>query len=165
PWYSRTVEGPAWRLVNERPAHLLPPGYDDWNALVDAAMADVIAEISSNGGLEKFTWGAYAELRIDHPLSSFVPALAWLTDPPVRQASGEFSNMPRIAAGSWGASERMVVSPGREENGIFQMPSGQSGHPLSPYYNKGHENWVRGTKTPFLPGEAKWILEFQPDDS
>ena len=163
PWYSRTVEGPAWRLVSQRPAHLLPPGYDDWDALVDAAMTDVMEEISTNGGLDQFTWGAYAELLIDHPLSAFVPALARLTDPPRQQAAGEFSNMPRIAAGSWGASERMVVSPGYEENGIFQMPTGQSGHPLSPYYNQGHANWVNGTRSPFLPGAARWSLEFRPD--
>ena len=72
-----------------------------------------------------------------------------------------FSNMPRISAGAYGASERMVVSPGHEENGIFQMPSGQSGHPLSPYFNKGHENWVSGKRTPFLPGPAEWTLVFQ----
>jgi penicillin amidase len=163
PWYSRTVEGPVWRLANLRPDHLLPPGYEDWDALFNQAMEDVLLEISDSGGLPSFTWGAYSELIVEHPLSAFVPGLGWLTDPPVAQTAGEFGNMPRIAAGRWGASERMVVSPGHEENGIFQMPSGQSGHPLSPYYNKGHENWVKGTKTPFLPGDTKWTLVFQPE--
>lgn len=162
PWYSRTVEGPTWRLIEARPAHLLPPGYDSWDSLVDLAMDDVREEIAENGGLEKYTWGAYTELAIDHPMSAFVPGLGILTDTPKQQAPGEFSNMPRIGAGAYGASERMVVSPGHEENGIFQMPSGQSGHPLSPYFNKGHENWVSGTRSPFLPGPAEWTLGFQP---
>ena len=162
PWYSRTVEGPAWRLVNERPVHLLPPAYDDWNALINSAMDDVLEEIDAGGGLQAYTWGAYSELLVVHPLSAFVPGLGWLTDPPRWQTPGEFANMPRIGAGNFGASQRMVVSPGHEDNGIFQMPSGQSGHPLSPFYNKGHEDWVNGVRSPFLPGPAKWTLLFQP---
>ena len=165
PWYSRTVEGPVWRLIDARPEHLLPPNYRSWNGLIDAAMQDVLEEIADGGGLEAYTWGAYTELRIDHPLSAFVPGLGILTDTPHEPAPGEFGNMPRIGAGRFGASQRMVVSPGHEENGIFQMPSGQSGHPLSPYFNKGHNNWVSGTKSPFLPGLPAWTLEFHPLDS
>ncbi|MGB7451413.1 MAG: penicillin acylase family protein [Lysobacterales bacterium] len=162
PWYSRTVEGPAWRLVSERPEHLLPPGYDDWNALINSAMDDVLEEIDDSGGLQAYTWGAYTELAIVHPLSAFVPGLGLLTDTPRQQTPGEFSNMPRIGAGDYGASQRMVVSPGHEEDGIFQMPSGQSGHPLSPYFNKGHENWVKGVKSPFRPAPEEWTLLFEP---
>lgn len=162
PWYSRTAEGPVWRLINERPRHLLPPGYEDWNSVLAAAMDDVLQEVDQNGGLEAYTWGAYTELAIDHPMSAFVPGLGWLTDTPHEQTAGEFGHMPRIGAGGIGASERMVVSPGHEENGFFHMPSGQSGHPLSPYFNKGHQNWVKGAKSPFLPGETRWSLVFTP---
>ena len=162
PWYSRTSEGPAWRLVETRPERLLPPGYESWDELIESAMDDVQKEITGNGGLQEYTWGNYSELVIEHPLSAFVPGLGLLTDIPGQQAPGEFSNMPRIGAGRWGASERMVVSPGHEENGIFQMPSGQSSHPLSPYFNKGHENWISGKRSPFLPGTTKWTLVFQP---
>lgn len=161
PWYSRTSEGPAWRLIEARPGNLLPAGYENWDALINSAMDAVLDEITESGGLPAYTWGAYTELAIAHPLSAFVPGLGFLTDAPRQQTPGEFSNMPRIAAGDWGASERMVVSPGHEENGIFQMPSGQSGHPLSPYYNKGHENWVNGVRSPFLPGPVKWTLVFK----
>ena len=34
------------------------------------------------------------------------------------------------------------------------MPGGQSGQPLSPFFLAGHEVWVRGERTPFLPGPA-----------
>jgi penicillin amidase len=46
----------------------------------------------------------------------------------------------------------MAVSPGREHAGLFHMPGGQSGHPLSPFYSVGHEDWVRGLASPLLPG-------------
>ena len=37
------------------------------------------------------------------------------------------SNMPRVQGVDFGASERMVVEPGHEQDGIFEMPTGQSG--------------------------------------
>ena len=57
----------------------------------------------------------------------------------------------------------MVVSPGREELGFFHMPAGQSGHPLSPFYGKGHAAWVKGEPTPFLPGPAVHTLRLEPE--
>jgi penicillin amidase len=65
---------------------------------------------------------------------------------------------PRVASGAVGASERMVVSPGREAEGIMHMPTGQSGHPLSPFYANSHGAWVEGRPTPFLPGPARHTL-------
>ena len=44
----------------------------------------------------------------------------------------------------------------------MNLPAGQSGHPLSPYYGAGHDDWLKGIPTPFLPQETKWKLEFRP---
>ena len=70
--------------------------------------------------------------------------------------------MPRVQGVSNGASERFVVSPGHEAEGIFHMPGGQSGHPLSPFYRAGHAAWVRGEPTPFLPGKTEYAITLQP---
>jgi penicillin amidase len=56
----------------------------------------------------------------------------------------------------------MIVSPGRETEGIMHMPTGQSGHPLSPYYRNSHEAWVTGEATPFLPGATEHTLTLTP---
>jgi penicillin amidase len=42
------------------------------------------------------------------------------------------------------------------------MPGGQSGHPWSPFYRAGHEAWVRGEPTPFLPGLTQYTLTLHP---
>ena len=76
------------------------------------------------------------------------PCEAFVTPEPLPGAG----QMPRVQSPGFGASMRMVVSPGREEEGLFHMPGGQSGHPLSPNYLKGHDAWARGEPTPFLPG-------------
>jgi len=55
-----------------------------------------------------------------------------------------------------------VVSPGHEEAGIFEMPVGESGHPLSPHYRDGQAAWQEGSPTPFLPGPAVDVLKLVP---
>ena len=70
--------------------------------------------------------------------------------------------MPRVQGPDTGASERMVVAPGHEADGIVHMPGGQSGHPLSSYWGAGHEDWVQGNATPFLPGESRHTMTLQP---
>ena len=62
------------------------------------------------------------------------------------------AGMPRFQTPFIGASQRMAVSPGREEQGYFHMPGGQSGHPFSPHYRDANPAWVRGEATPFVPG-------------
>ena len=71
-------------------------------------------------------------------------------------------HMPRVQQASFGASERFAVSPGREDEGYFHMPGGQSGHPLSPFYRAGHEDWAEGEPTPFLPGTTRHRLTLSP---
>jgi penicillin amidase len=70
--------------------------------------------------------------------------------------------MPRVQSPSNGASERFVVSPGHEAEGIFHMPGGQSAHPMSPYFRAGHSAWVRGEPAPFLPGKPEHELRLTP---
>ena len=72
------------------------------------------------------------------------------------------TDMPRVQGPAVGASERFAVSPGREAEGYFHMPGGESAHPLSPYYRAGHAAWVRGEPTPFLPGPTQHTLELKP---
>jgi penicillin amidase len=69
--------------------------------------------------------------------------------------------MPRVQRTSNGASERMVVTPGQEADGIFHMPAGQSGHPLSPYYDRGHRDWVEGRPSRVMPGPTQWRMTLE----
>jgi penicillin amidase len=56
----------------------------------------------------------------------------------------------------------MAVSPGFEDRGYFHMPGGQSGHPRSPFFHAGHDDWVAGRPTPFLPGKTVHALVLRP---
>lgn len=156
------IESTAWPLLQQRPAHLLPRRFATWNALLEDAAREVRDELSAAGPLAARTWGERNTAHICHPLASAIPLFGerLLCMPPDR-LDGD-ANMPRVAAPAFGASERMVVSPGHEADGIIHMPGGQSGHPLSPFWGAGHEDWVHGTATPFLPGETEHRLTLRP---
>lgn len=156
-------EDSLWRLVDERPAHLIgtggPGSESELLAAVDAVMGHLADEVGSDP--ELWTWGRRNTLRMRHPLSRAVPQLAsWLDMAPV-ELPGD-SLMPRVQSATFGASERFAVSPGRESDGYFHMPGGQSGHPLSPHYRAGHADWAAGRTTPFLPGVTATTLTLVP---
>ena len=155
-------EGPLWRLASERPTHLLDPRFDHWQEQFLAAADAVLDELLEDGGeLAERTWGARNQVRVRHPLSRFIPFSERWLDMPTTALPGD-RDMPRVQGITHGASQRMVVSPGREEEGFFHMPTGQSGHPLSPHYGDGHRAWMEGQPTSFLPGPAVHTLTLQP---
>jgi penicillin amidase len=151
-----------WRLVTERPKHFLDPEFESWDQQLLAAVDQLIAYFSAtDAALAEQTWGRRNLADIRHPLSRALPFAARWLDMPAEPLPGD-THMPRFQAPAEGASMRLVVSPGREQKGIFHMPTGQSGHPLSPHYRDGHAAWVKGEPTPFLPGPPEHALVLNP---
>jgi penicillin amidase len=159
----RRREGPIWRIVSERPPHLLDARYNTWNDMLVDTIDSTIDEVLRDhpGDLEDRRWSEFNVTAFRHPLSAAIPFLGRWLDMPRNEIPGDLYT-PRMAWGSVGASERMVVSPGREAEGIMHMPTGQSGHPLSPFYANSHDAWVKGESTPFLPGRAEHWLTLVP---
>lgn len=159
----RRREGPIWKMVTEKPQHLLDPQYATWDEMILSTVDAVIDEARKDrpGGLADRTWSEYNITAYRHPLSAAVPWIARWLDMPMRPLAGDLYTI-QVHSGSLGASERMVVSPGHEAEGIMHMPTGQSGHPLSPFYSNSHEAWVNGDPTPFLPGPAEHTLTLTP---
>ncbi len=160
---SNQFEAPLWSLVTERPVHMLPARYANWQALLVEAVRTNIAWFNDNyeGSLAERTWGELNTASIQHPLSRAVPALSKWLDMPREPLSGDH-DLPKAQGPDFGASERFSVSPGDEANGLMHMPTGQSGHPLSEFYRQGHDDWVHGRPTPYLPGETRYTLTLTP---
>jgi penicillin amidase len=156
-------EAAAWALVTQRPVHLLDPKYHTWDEALLASVDTLLDyyDKQTGGNLPARTWGERNTTHIGHPLSGAVPLLGRWLDVPPRQLPGD-QDMPRVQGAGFGASERLVVSPGHEEEGFFHMPVGQSGHPMSPFYQAGHTAWEEGKPTPFLPGKAEHTLKLVP---
>jgi penicillin amidase len=160
---SNQFEAPLWTMLEQNPVHLLSTEYGSWRELLIAAVDANLEYYGDNYAdpLSQRTWGERNTAAIQHPISRAVPFLARWLDMPRDLLSGD-SNMPRAQGTGFGASERFAVAPGDEENGYLHMPAGQSGHPLSDFYRRGHDDWVAGRATPFLPGDAVHTLTLTP---
>jgi penicillin amidase len=160
----RRREGPIWKMVTGKPQHLLDPQYATWDEMILSTVDTVIEEAKKDRSapLSDRKWSEYNVIAYRHPLSPALPSFIsrWL-DMPKRALAGDMYTI-QVHSGSLGASERMVVSPGHEAEGIMHMPTGQSGHPLSPFYANSHEAWVNGDATPFLPGPTEHSLTLTP---
>ncbi|WP_062354922.1 penicillin acylase family protein [Pseudoxanthomonas mexicana] len=159
------LEGAVWPLLEQRPAHLLSRRYQSWDALLEDAAKEVRDDLAGQGPLAERRWGERNTAKICHPLANALPAfLKPKLCMPGEPLAGDGA-MPRVQGPAFGASERMVVSPGHEADGIIHMPGGQSGHPMSPFWGAGHDDWVHGRPTPFLPGATTHTLTLRPSNT
>ncbi len=160
------AEAPLWQLVSRRPPQAHDRRHAGWDEQLLAAVDAVIAGEPPEEGAEPLplserTLGEANQASIRHLFSRAVPILSGWLDMPAEPLPGDVY-MPRVQRPSYGASQRMVVSPGHEDEAIFHMPGGQSGHPMSPHYRDSHAAWVAGEPTPLLPGESVNTLVLKP---
>ncbi len=162
--YTRLLrgEGPVWQLVTERPPHLLDPKYKTWDEAILSTVDAVIAQLTEGGrSLADRTWGEANTAEIRHPLAGAISFFGQYLNMPGDALPGDVYT-PRASTPRTGPSERMAVSPGREHEGILHVPTGQSGHPLSPHYGDQYRAWLLGEPTPFMPGPAVHTLTLTP---
>ena len=162
--YTRSLrgEGPVWQLVTARPAHLLDPRYKTWDDWMLAAVDQAIGDLTADGRrLADRSWGEANGAQFLHPLASAIPFFGRYMNMPDDPLPGD-TYTPRAQAPRTGPSERMAVSPGREHEGILHIPTGQSGHPLSPHYGDQYRAWLNGEASPFLPGPATSTMMLTP---
>lgn len=162
-WFQS--EEPLRRILEERPSNLLPPSADR-AATWDAFLREELRAAASDGGaspgsLAERTWGLQNRSWIRHPLSLAAPIVGSVLDLP-REAQSGAAWAVRVQTPSFGASQRLVVSPGHEEDGLLHMPAGQSGHFLSRHYSDGQEDWRLGRPTPLLAGPPVSTLRLVP---
>ena len=159
-------EDSLWQIITTHPQNLLNSRYENWDEQLLASLDKAVAHVARECGvtverLQQCTWGRRNTLDMTHPLAAQIPLLGRFLAMSHEPLPGD-GDMPRVQGRAFGASERFSVSPGREKDGYFHMPGGQSGHPLSPFFGAGHEAWARGEPTPFLPGATQYTLTLTP---
>jgi penicillin amidase len=162
--FSRALrsEGPLWQLVTARPRHLLDSRHASWEAQLLAAVDAAIADLTSdNRRLADRSWGEANRAVVTHPLGAALPLAGRWLNMPQDPLPGDIYT-PRAHSPRAGPSQRLTVSPGREAEGILHMPTGQSGHPLSPHYGDQHRAWLAGEALPLLPGATVSRLTLTP---
>ena len=139
------------RLLDERPAHLLTSDYPSWPAFLRQVLLETLSTIERDADIDT-EWGESNVLDVAHPLAASLGPLAARLRLPREALPGSFISV-RVTAPAYGAVLRMAVAPGAPENGVLELPGGQSGHFLSPHFRDQLPAWVAGAPAPFLAGE------------
>ncbi|PPC90506.1 MAG: penicillin acylase family protein [Methylobacter sp.] len=159
------ADQPLQQLVSARRPELLPDAdrYATWDAFLVQVLEDSKNRVLKEQGvsaIDDLRWGQGDADPVAHPLSDALPLLSPWLDMPIVSLPGcvECVRVARLG----GATERLVVSPGQENQAILHMPGGQSGHPLSPHYRDQHLAWVGGLATPLLVETIHHHLDLMP---
>lgn len=104
------------------------------------------------GGGNRRAWDRVHAAHFDHPLGSAAFPLAWFFNRGPVPVSGDGTTVMRI---SWNRlrpfaaweypSWRQILHAGQWDESRVSMPSGQSGHPLSPHYFDQNQIWSDGS--------------------
>ena len=161
-WKQQDV--PVMALVDASNPEILPARFTSWSQLLETSIREtlhtLITRSADHKGIGK-TWGQVSLIKVQHPFSREYPLLGRLLDmPPVAAACDAYC--VKVLNESHGASERMVISPNHSEDGFFEMPGGQSGHPISPNYGDEQSNWASEHKAPFKPGDVRTEVHWLP---
>lgn len=136
----------------------------DWQGFLRDVLRDSIQGLRGEHAVTSLLdlpWQRVNTLSIQHFFSRALPLAGIILDmPPLPGACNNFC--VKVLHDHHGATERMVISPNHAEDGILQMPGGQSGHPLSPHFRDQQRSWEDGRPAAFLPGPAEHHLTLQP---
>ncbi|MGR9105520.1 MAG: penicillin acylase family protein, partial [Gammaproteobacteria bacterium] len=163
-WFN--MDTPLRQILSARPADMLPrKGIDrNWDDLILRVLVETVDKLETRHGVQdinRLTWSEINPVRITHPLSRAVPALAEALDLPEYPLSGCTFCINVVTEG-YGVTERLVVSPGHHEAAFLEMPGGQSAHPLSEHYRDQHVFWARVRAMPLEPEPRNYRLRLIP---
>lgn len=161
------VDTPLQTILNEKPVNLLlDPHYKNWDQFILAQLTASVEAVMSrhpDTALAELTWGQENVVGHAHPFSKALSQLSVALDMPHQALAGCGGYCVRVTGADFGASERLVVSPGHQEDGILHMPGGQSGHPLSDYYRDQQPFWLAGLPLPLLADQSEHRLRLLPE--
>ncbi|MDE0303750.1 MAG: penicillin acylase family protein [Albidovulum sp.] len=126
--------------------------------LAEIALDEVLGELSSRYGTNpnRWRWGNLHEAAHDHPALGRLPPLSWIVN--IRQStSGGDNTINRGLTQGGGTNPFMNIhGPGYRgvydfsdpDSSLFIISTGQSGHPLSRFYDDLGRLWRRGEYIP-----------------
>ncbi len=142
---TQMSSGAVARLLRERPAGWFAD-YDD--ALLKA-LDSAVEECRRMQGtaIDKWFYGRYLQLAVNHPVGHQLPFLAQYFDVgPVAMSGG--STTVKQTTARLGPSERFNADLANWDNSLLNIPIGQSGHVLSRHYKDEWDAYYAGTSFP-----------------
>lgn len=158
------VDTPLQALLTRQLPQLLPDtqNFQRWDEFLLAQLLTSVKQLKANHPdteLAELNWGKVNQSQFQHPFSNSIPFIGLLVDLPKNEMPG-CNSCIRASGISYGASERLVVSPGHFDEAILHMPGGQSAHPFSTYFNNQHNYWLKGIPMNLLTEQTQHSLLF-----
>jgi penicillin amidase len=126
--------------------------------ILTSSLLDAMEQVKDDYGLPEdggWRWDKIRHANIRHILG--FPALS-VTELPIQGGSGNLN--PSSGSGTHGASWRMVVEMGSEVQAWVTYPGGQSGNPVSRWYDNRIPQWVDGSlEQALFPLDPEDLLE------
>lgn len=128
------------------------------NDIARIALNDALLELSEKYGprIDSWRWGQAHQAQQDHKVLGKIAVLNWFTN--IRQDTGGGDNTLQRArtsgigdepyANVHAAGFRAVVDFSDPDSSVYIISTGQSGHPLSRYYDDLAQLWRRGEYIP-----------------
>ncbi|HZQ25116.1 MAG TPA: penicillin acylase family protein [Terriglobales bacterium] len=144
-WFMSSV----WleNVLLKQPKRWLPEQYSSYEALLQAAVEAAVDTPGAPADIDRWNWGKYSPIDIEHPVFSQVPFLARWTGPEVHEQSGGGYTVKQVGR-SFGPSERMTVDLAHLDQTTLNTVTGQGGNLLSPYYMDQWTAWYTGSTFP-----------------
>ncbi|MDC8831412.1 penicillin acylase family protein [Alteromonas gilva] len=166
-WSATNALEPAiWQLINAQSASWLPAGQNNWQdfmrAEYDSAKSRLLSQHSETGELADLAWGKVNVMALTHPFAGQIPVLGSALNMPRIPGFGD-TFMPAVQGRDFGASQRLFVRPGQLDKAVLTVPGGQSGHPLSAFYQAGFSDYANQRNTPLMPSAPLHTLTFIPE--
>src|SRR5271155_3599935 len=151
-------------VLTKQPARWLPPGYANYDALLTAAVENVVRQTQSTANpqanestapsdLNQWKWGEDYPVEIDHLVLKQLPLIGRYTAPGLHPLSGSTATVKQVGR-DFGPSERATWNFANFDESTLNLVTGESGIFLSPYYMDQWSAWYEGSTFAFPFTEA-----------
>lgn len=140
----RDLDRPLLAILRRRDGSLLARDHEAgaWSDLVAAWAHLAMTEVSASTRRKRSPrWGQLNAVGLRHSLERLAPWSAGLLGLAPKPQPGALHCL-RTCVPGFGAVGRAVLEPGPDGTASFELPAGQSGHPLSRHYDDRHRQWA-----------------------
>jgi penicillin amidase len=130
-------------IVMHGGAEWLPHNYKNWDELLATAVRKGLDNGHAPADLKNWKYGYAHPLEIEHPLYGLLPWFKSWTGTGVVPQSGGHSTVKQVSR-SFGPSQRFTMDWSDVDGSTENIVSGESGNPLSPYFNDQFPYWYSG---------------------
>lgn len=139
-------------IVMHAKANWLPAGYQNWDALLTAAVRKGMEDGKAPADVSAWKYGSWHTLDIEHPLVQFLPFLSHIAGTGPQPMNADAVTVKQIGT-NVGPSQRFTMDWSNIDGSTENIVLGESGNPLSPYFRDQWNDWYNGTTfaLPFTP--------------